>query len=99
MASGIRDRVSLNVYLFDDLVPLMFQQDQNEKLKYEKLVVDTFIQNISMTLQSNENIKIPIMRVCCLLAGVPDSNGVLGLKGMEFLEQEFSKTMEVNGWS
>ena len=66
MATGIRDRVSLNVYLFDDLVPLMFQQDKNEKLKYEKLVVDTFIQNISMTLQSNENIKILIMRVCCL---------------------------------
>ena len=41
MSTGIRDRVNLNVYLFDDLVPMLYQQVESEKLKYEILVVDT----------------------------------------------------------
>jgi hypothetical protein len=85
MATNVRDRQHLNVYLFDEMVPLVFQQDNEEKRKYEFLVVKLFIQNVAMAIQSQKEIIVPLLRVCCVLSGTPDSKGILGLACMEFL--------------
>ena len=85
MAVGIRDRLHTNVYLFDDLVPLVFRKTAVEKRKYETLVVQTFIQNVAMCIQSNSDSLIPLLRMCGFLAGVHDCDGIVGLACMNFL--------------
>ena len=85
-STRIRDRTSnVNAYLFEDLIPPIAMQDKEARAGYEQLAVDKFMQTMILLVQ-----RVPLMvgsftRILGYLAGVPDSNSILGRAAMSTL--------------